>query len=232
MLCVSSMPAPSPAPFDAILFDLDGTLADSAEDIRLALGLAFNDIGVDLSERLVQLVDGSPLEEIFAVAMPHGRPEQLEQFIASYRFHYERGLSTHTRLFPGVRPTLEVLAVLRPRIKLAITTSKRQTTAKALAQALEIESIFDAITGSGASLIPPKPAPDLLLSTAQGLGTSPSRTLMVGDTLRDVVAGQRAGMRTAVVTYGLGSVTELINARPDYVLEEFEDLLVILGLAA
>lgn len=227
------MPAPGlPLPFDALVFDLDGTLADSAEDIRHALDRAFRDIGVDVSDRLLSLVDGSPLEEIFAVAVPGGTADELERFVRSYRHHYESSLVRTTRLYPGVRETLEVLHALRPRVRLAIATSKRTDTARALVEALGIAPLFDTVVGSGAGHLRPKPEPDLLLAVATTLDVSPSRTLMVGDTLRDIVAGRRAGMRTAAVTYGLGAADALIEARPDYVLEEFDELLVVLGMTA
>jgi HAD superfamily hydrolase (TIGR01509 family) len=227
------MPRSEPAaPFDAILFDLDGTLADSAEDIRAALALAFQDLGVRVEASLATLVDGSPLEEIFAVALPGGTPAQLERFVAAYRAHYERGCARCTRLYPGVRETLQALRALRPPLRLGVATTKRELAALTLLEALEITDCFDVIAGSGGTTMPPKPAPDLLLAVARRLGVAPERTLMVGDTLRDVLAGQRAGMRTAAVTYGLGAADSLSAARPDYLIEEFEEVLLVLGAPA
>lgn len=227
------MPTPFFSPsFDAILFDLDGTLADSAADIRAALSRAFQDIGIEVTGHIDKLVDGSPLEEIFAVAVPHGTSMDCARFIDAYRHHYERSLAHQTRLYPGVRETLASLRALAPRPSLAVATTKRESSARALLDALGVGLMFDRIAGSGATTIPPKPAPDLLLALAEQLGVSPGRTLMVGDTLRDVIAGQRAGMRTAAVTYGLGAPDALLSARPDYVLEEFDELLVILGVEA
>jgi HAD superfamily hydrolase (TIGR01509 family) len=156
----------------------------------------------------------------------------MQRFVHAYRRYYEAGLTRRTRLFPGVRDTLEVLSALRPRLRLAIATTKRQSTAQALVDALGIGGLFDRVGGSGATAMRPKPAPDLLLVLAHELELVPERVLMVGDTLRDVQAGRRAGMRTAAVTYGLGAVDALLDARPDYVLEEFDELLVVLGMSA
>jgi HAD superfamily hydrolase (TIGR01509 family) len=166
------------------------------------------------------------------VAVPDGTPGEMQRFIQSYRRHYEAGFTRQTRLYPGVRETLDVLSAMQPRMQLAIATTKRQTTAKALVDALGIGGHFDVVGGSGASTMRPKPAPDLLLALATQLAVAPERVLMVGDTLRDVHAGQRAGMRTAAVTYGLGAVDALLDARPDYVLEEIDELLVVLGMSA
>ena len=227
------MTAPAPTtPFDAVLFDLDGTLADSAEDIRDALERAFADLGLAFDRRIDPLIDGSPLEEVFAVAVPDGSPEQLLTFIASYRHHYERSPAHRTRLYPGVRETLEALQAIRPRIKLAVATTKRSSTAQSVLDALGVGDAFELVAGTGATRMRPKPAPDLLLHVAEQLGVAPGRALMVGDTLRDVHAAKHAGMRVAAVTYGLGAPDALIDARPDYLLEEFEELLVVLGFEA
>ncbi len=216
--------------FDAVIFDLDGTLADSGADIAAALERAFRDVGRTPTVDVRSLVDGSPLEEIFAASVPGGTPHELRRFVDSYRKHYHDRLVVETRLYPGVRETLEALGALRPRVRLAVASSKRQQTAQDLLRALEVEDFFDAITGSGASTMPPKPAPDLLLHTASALGVSPSRSLMIGDTPRDIVAGRRAGMRTAAVTYGFGSADAIAQAGADYVFEEIDELLIVLGM--
>jgi phosphoglycolate phosphatase len=215
--------------FDAVLFDLDGTLADSAEDIRAALELAFAELEIEVDAGLDGLVDGSPLEEVFAVAVPDGTEALLARFIDAYRRHYERSPTHRTRLYPGVRETLDTLRSMRPRLRLAVATTKRASTAQSVIHALGLGTTFELVAGSGATTLRPKPAPDLLLHVSEQLGVAPQRALMVGDTLRDVVAAQRAGMRVAAVTYGLGPVDALMDARPDYLLEEFDELLTVLG---
>jgi phosphoglycolate phosphatase-like HAD superfamily hydrolase len=100
-----------------------------------------------------------------------------------------------------------------------------------LLRTLDAEQFFDAIEGSAGTPMPHKPAPDLLLHLCKQLDVSPERTLMVGDTPRDIHAARRAGMRSAAVTFGMGRGDALTAARPDYVLEEFDELLVIVGMA-
>lgn len=218
-----------PATFDAILFDLDGTLADSAADIGLALQGAFRDLGVSVRHPVTALVDGSPLEEIFAVAVPDGTPDQFERFVTRYRAHYHAVGHASTRLYPGVIDTLESLTLLRPRPRLAVATSKRAEAARGLCVTTGIARYFDLIDGSGGTSLRPKPAPDLLLAVARALDVSPARTLMVGDTARDVRAGKAAGMRTAAVLYGLGARDALHEERPDHLLEDIEDVLLLIG---
>lgn len=222
---------PSPASFDAILFDLDGTLADSANDIALALASALRSIGLPVPSGLLAMVDGSPLDEIFAVAAPGAAPSLFTEFARAYREAYDGHGHAGTTLFPGVKDTLEALSTLRPKIPLAVATTKRGGVARDVLRTLGVEQFFDAIEGTAGTNIPHKPAPDLLLHVCGKLDVAPSRALMVGDTLRDLHAARRAGMRSAAVTFGMGASDALIHARPDFVLEEFDELLVIVGMA-
>lgn len=215
-------------PFDAILFDLDGTLADSADDIADALDEAFRALGVTPAQPVSSLVDGSPLEELFAVAAPGADAALFERFVRAYRGAYAVGGHRRTRLYPGVSETLEALSALRPPVRLAIATSKRSDAARHLAAAMSIDHRFEHIEGSGASSLRPKPAPDLLHLLARRMDVPPARVLMVGDTARDIAAGRAAGMRTAAVLYGLGSRDQLLAERPDHVLEDIEDVLALL----
>jgi phosphoglycolate phosphatase len=222
----------SPRRFDAIVFDLDGTLADSAADISLALRRAFEDLEILVARPIEALVDGSPLEEIFAVAAPGADHSLYDRFVSRYRAHYHATGHSQTRLYPGVIETLEALSLLSPRPRLAIATAKRPEAARGLCLATGIARYFDVIDGSGGSTMRHKPAPDLLLAVARALDVSPGRALMVGDTARDIAAGRAAGMRTAAVLYGLGSREDLAAASPDHALEDIEDVLTLVAAVA
>lgn len=221
-----------PRRFDAIVFDLDGTLADSAADIGLALRRAFEDLEIRVQRPIESLVDGSPLEEIFAVAAPGADTPLFERFVSRYRAHYQATGHSQTRLYPGVIETLEALSLLAPRPRLAIATSKRAEAARGLAMTTGIARYFDVIDGTGGSSMRHKPAPDLLLAVARALSVDPARALMVGDTARDIAAGRAAGMCTAAVLYGLGSREDLRAASPDHTLEDIEDVLSLVSAQA
>ncbi len=219
-------------PFDAVVFDLDGTLADSAADIGAALRRAFEDLHIRVERPIEALVDGSPLEEVFAVAAPGADAATFDRFVARYRAHYNAAGHPTTRLYPGVIETLEALTLLTPRMRLAIATSKRPEAARGLAAVTGIATYFDVIDGSGGTDRRHKPAPDLLLAVSRALDVAPSRALMVGDTARDVLAGRAAGMGTAAVLYGLGSREALKSAAPDHLLEDVEDVLTLVSSRA
>jgi phosphoglycolate phosphatase len=219
-----------PLTFDAILFDLDGTLADTARDIAAAIERALTRLELPVPPGLLALVDGSPLEHLFAVAAPGAPAFVFDRFVQAYRSEYALQGHPHAALYPGVRSTLEALESLRPRMRLAVATARRDVAAREVLDALDASRFFDVIAGSSGSNLPHKPAPDLLLHVCDRLSVRADRALMVGDTVRDIEAGRRAGMRTAAVTFGMGDADGLIAARPDYVLEEFDELLVVLGM--
>ncbi len=215
--------------FAAVFFDLDGTLADSAKDITLALEFALAEVGVRTEQPVHLLVDGSPLEAIFAVAAPGANAAQYDRFARCYRAHYDTLQHGNTRLYPGVFETLEALSLLRPRPWLAVATAKRSETARAVCRHLGIEGFFRSIEGTAGTAIPPKPAPDLLQLLLRRAESPADRCLHVGDTLRDVYAGKAAGMRTAAATWGHGRREDLVRAAPDHVFEDLEDLLPLLN---
>ncbi len=214
-----------PPRFSAVFFDLDGTLADSAQDITLALEFAFADVGIHTEHPIHRLVDGSPLEAIFALAAPDSTSAQFDRFALAYRARYETLGHQHTRLYPGVRETLDALSLLQPTPWLAVATAKRSATAREVCKHLGIEKHFRAIEGTSGTAIPPKPAPDLVNALLRRAEAPADRCLLVGDTLRDVLAGKAAGVRTAAATWGHGRREELVLARPDHVLEDLEDLI-------
>lgn len=215
-------------PFDAILFDLDGTLADTADDITDALREAFQAVNLTPRHPVAALVDGSPLEELFAVAAPEADAQHFERFVSAYRGAYLRGGYRRSRLYPGVADTLDALSSLRPPVRLAVATSRRTDAAVGLTQALDIAHRFEHIEGSGGTTLRAKPAPDLLNAVARRMALEPARVLMVGDTPRDIAAGRAAGMATAAVLYGLGQREQLHAERPDHLLEDLEDLLALM----
>ncbi len=215
----------TPWRWDAVVFDLDGTLADSAADIAEALRRAFVAAGLELRRPVSSLVDGSPLEEIFAVGAPDAAPEDFDRFVSAYRAGYAALEHRQTRLYPGVADTLESLQLLRPAPRLAVATAKRTEAAEELVRRLGIADRFAVVAGTSGSRLRHKPAPDLPLWVCAQMGVSPGRAIMVGDTVRDIEAGRAAGMTTAAVLYGLGDRDALRGARPDFVLEDMEDLL-------
>lgn len=208
-------------PFDNIILDFDGTISDSRRDIAGAQLWAMGRIGAAPrpEEELYPLI-GLPLEETFRRLLPpslHGRIAEAAALYAEY--YPSRSLLT-TRLFPGVRETLERLRSRGKR--LAIASTKRGKGIRRATDHFGITHLFDRLQGSEG--LPFKPDPAVIRAVLEGEGWDAAATIMVGDTAMDVLAGKKAGSATCGVTYGAAGEDELREAGPDYIIGDFPAL--------
>jgi len=205
---------------DLIVFDLDGTLADTLPDLTAAANFACRrlDLPEHPPEAVRGMIGGGELKLIQRLVGP-GHQDRVEECLQLYLDYYSRHNGDLTRLYPGVAETLARLAGK----KLAVLSNKLQRLTQQTLEALNLTRFFVAIRGGG-SQIPLKPAPDHLSALMTDLGVGPSRTLMVGDKTADIQAGRGAGAFTAAVTYGYGDVDSLTAAAPDILLSRFSQL--------
>jgi phosphoglycolate phosphatase len=207
--------------FPVYLFDLDGTLLDSAEDICGAIQqvLAATDCRPPSFEWLKDYI-GLHLVEVFRDVLPHYTPEQIDELIQQYRICYPARGNKQTRLYPGVR---EALAALGGRK--ATATTKGSASSRAILEQFEILPYFDHVQGTDG--FPSKPAPDVILAALAALGARPEDCLMVGDSPSDMEAGRRAGVKICAVRYGYGQPGELARFEPDYAIDDLRALVPI-----
>ena len=206
--------------FDLFVFDLDGTLADTREDISDSVNHALEACGrppVDVETVTRFVGDGARM--LIERALGPGAPEAsitsaLEQFLA----HYRDGCVRKTRLYPGVRETLEGL---RGR-DLAVLTNKPLFHSRKILARLGIEAFFRRIEG-GDSVPAKKPDPSGLRLIAETLNRGLSRTLVVGDSSVDVRTAHAAGSRAAFVTYGFRPESRS-EEPPDFILGSLSEL--------
>jgi phosphoglycolate phosphatase len=205
---------------DLIVFDLDGTLADSLPDLTRAANYARGRLGLpEVSPEAVQGMIGGGEHKFMERLVGPDHQDLVEDCLELYLDYYTRHSLEKTRLYPGVPETLAHLSGK----KLAVLSNKLQRLTEAVLQGAGIAPFFDASYGGGRGL-PLKPSPEPLLALMQELGVEPGRTLMVGDKVADVNCARGAGAYIAAVSYGYGKLADLQAAHPDFLLERFGQL--------
>lgn len=185
----------------AVLFDLDGTVADTAPDLAYAANsLRLADGVPPLSIELLRPFASQGARGLLreAVGLTPDDPG-FEHARLRFLSYYENNLCVHTRLFTGIEP---LLAGIERRGQLwGIVTNKVEYFALPLMQKLGLAERC-AITVGGDTTPNPKPAPDPLLYAAKAINVAPEACLYVGDDLRDVQAAHAAGMTSVAVRWG------------------------------
>lgn len=205
--------------FPVYLFDVDGTLVDSACDICGAIQdvLAAHSRN-DVSDALLRRYIGRHLLDLFQDLFPHYTPQQIEDMIVYYRQVYPARNHSMTQCYSGVA---EMLAALPGRKSTA--TTKGTPTTRIVLEKFGLLPYFDHVQGTDG--FPAKPQPDVLFASLKVFECKPEDCLFVGDSAADMEAGHRAGMKTCAVMYGYGERDELMRWNPDYVIERPEELL-------
>ena len=204
----------------AIVFDLDGTLVDSFDDISAAFCRSFHVVGsAPPDPAVVRAMIGKPLHDMYAPWVPAAA---IDALVAEYRRDYAQRCADRTRPYPGI---VDLLAALRGRgHALAIATTKTTAMARTVIARLGLEHLVDHVQGTDG--FPHKPAPDVITRALAALACPGA--WMVGDAVTDVSAGRAAGLRTCAVTWGVHSAAQLHAATPDAVAGSVEALHTLL----
>lgn len=206
-------------PFPVYLFDIDGTLLDSAADICGAVQQVLNTTGCPpVTFEFLKKYIGFHLNAVFGDVLPHHTQEQIDELIRQYRTCYLGRGHTGTSPYPGVA---EALAGLPGRKGTA--TTKGSPTSRAVLEQFGLLEYFDHVQGTDG--FPCKPAPDVILTALAALEAKPEDCLMVGDSAADMEAGRRAGVQICAVRYGYGNPAELARFEPDYWVDDLRALL-------
>jgi phosphoglycolate phosphatase len=207
---------------DLVMFDLDGTLADTGHDLADAVNFtrAHFDRGA-LPDKAIYAHVGRGVEHLLKHALPEESPNHFGDVMRVFLDHYEHHLLDRTVLYPGAR---EILEYFRDKRRVLIS-NKIERLAVAVVRGLGVDNQFDTILG-GDSVAEKKPHPALLNLVLRRFQIPPGRALMVGDGDTDIDAGKGAGVITCGVTYGLSNKDDLIAAKPDFLIENLSQLSV------
>jgi phosphoglycolate phosphatase len=203
-----------------LVFDLDGTLVDSKQDLALSVNAMRTEMGLaPLSLDLIASYVGHGVTLLVRRSLgPHTTSENVEKGLAFFLGYYRDHMLDHTAPYPGVAEALEKLG----GHKLAVLTNKPVIFSREMLTRLWFASYFAYIYG-GNSFPQKKPHPVGLHKLMEDLRISARETLMVGDSDTDVLTGRNAGVWTCGVTYGFGAHT-LQKVSPDLVIDDLREL--------
>lgn len=208
----------------AIIFDFDGTLADTRRGILDTAQEVLRRMGREpADEQALAATIGLPLRENFTRGAGFSETE-ADEAVAIYRSIFDEVAVPSITAFPGVE---EVLSTLAARgIPMAVATSRGQRSLELLMHHLGLDRYIPPERCFGVETVArPKPAPDIIYVILGKLGVKPEETLVVGDTTFDIEMGKAAGCFTCGVSYGNQSAGQLAGASPDYLLDDLRKLL-------
>lgn len=202
-------------PIDLIIFDLDGTLVDSIEDIANAVNFTLKEVG--LEEKSIQEISsyvGTGTEDLIRKSLGKNEDTLFEKALSLFKEYYKKHPVDNSRLYPGAR---EILEYFKDKRKVIVTNRMHEFALKII-KVLNIYDYFEDILG-GDDLGCAKPSSCLLDKAMNQLNIDKERTIIVGDMDVDIFAGKKAGIHTCAVTYGIGLKEDILRARPDYMID-------------
>jgi 2-phosphoglycolate phosphatase len=212
---------------EAVLFDFDGTLADSYPAITASVNHIRSLYGLPaLAVSEVKPFVGHGPENLLEHTVPGCQP-QIDG--RKYREHHPSVMYELTHLFPGVREALAALSAQGLRLGVCSNKPRRFTTA--LLEHFGVAGLFTVVLGPE-DVAAAKPAPDMLLKAAELLALDRERILYVGDMRVDLRTARSAGVPVWLVPTGSDSREDLLAANPDRLIEQIADIPRWLGLPA
>ena len=202
----------------AIIFDLDGTLVDSLDDITYALNGALESIGRPPAQRdQVRGWVGDGLPQLCRRACPDVDEDEIQQVIANAAQWYREACTAATRPYGNILKMLDLLKA--QGAPMAVLSNKPDDLTKRVIHELKLASYFVDARGM-ISESDRKPSPDAALAQARSMGIRPEKVLLVGDSVVDIQTARNAGMVAASVLWGFQEKKLLESARPDHFVSD------------
>lgn len=193
-----------------IIFDLDGTLVDSLDDLTLSVNQMRAAFAVEpLVRSQVQTMVGQGARTLVERALPGRSVADTDQALAIFLAHNAAHLAAHTQPYPGIPALLEALQ--SAGVPLVVVSNKNEGLCRQLLQMLGLADFFTAIYGAD-SFSERKPSPMPFLEVMRRFSAAAPDTLVVGDSSNDILAARSAGLAVIGCTYGYGTEDELDGA--------------------
>ena len=213
--------------YEAYLFDLDGTLVDSAPDIGAALNYSLQQASLPVvSLDLVRHWIGHGSRTLVRQALLHRQmqPENrlIDQLLGPFLSYYVEHIADHSQLYPNTMATL--LELKQRGARLAIVTNKLTELSLPLLTALDLKTHFDLIV-CGDTTAKPKPAPDPIQHVLDLFKVAPEQALMIGDSDADIGAARAAHVDVVCLRDGYNHGVDVASLNPDKVVDSIKELL-------
>jgi len=205
-----------------LIFDLDGTLTDTAQDITDAINYSLRPFSHKIySVEETKAMVGSGISKLLESLLPEKDDISKRSVTDRFLEYYADHLLDNTRTYPHVQQTLSELK----GYKKAVVSNKREILSKAILDGLGISTFFDIIFGSD-SVPEKKPSPVPMMKLLKIFNVTSDQALIIGDSNYDIESGKAAGIKTVAVTYGFRSKDVLKNA--DFIIDGFNELLNVI----
>ena len=211
--------------FETIIFDLDGTLIDTARDVQHCSNITLKRMGIrtiTLAQAKLSIGPGS--DNFARITLGEENGHRFEEFIQLYRSIYKDKCLDNSKPFPGI---VDVLKCLKGK-KLLVATNKPTIYTIKILHGLNLLDYFEFVLGPE-DVLHQKPYPDMIDLGIRRVGGKTSTTIMIGDTDNDIKAAQRAGVATCAVTWGYGPMDILKQLQPDYLINRTSQILEIVN---
>ena len=210
-----------------IIFDFDGTLGDTRQNIIITMQRTMQMVGLPVkSDEECASTIGLTLENSFKTMYPDVGADMAERCVDAYREIFMESVEELTpELFPGVSDTLAKLDAMG--IKMSVASSRQSQSLLYFLERMGVLKYFPYVLGSD-NVAKHKPDPEPVLKTLRELHYAPSDVIVVGDMPVDVAMAHGADVRAIAVTFGNATREELVEAKADYIIDDFKQILEVI----
>ena len=210
-----------------IMFDLDGTLANSRDDIAMSVNFTLDSFVLPRREpEEIYGFIGGGVHNLIRNSLPEGAKGTVEEGVELFWRIYKEHVLDTTRLYPGIK---EALGQLRG-VRKGVVTNKPLSHARLILEGLGIADFFETVQG-WVEGIEVKPSPQMLYMALDEADVPKEHSVMVGDSMNDLLAARNAGVRACIVGYGYGRMDAVLEAKPEFFAQTVADIPKVLEVA-
>jgi beta-phosphoglucomutase len=215
--------------FEAVIFDWDGTLADTRRAVVASFQKALKEISCNIADEFIERRIGTGSAETFREILRSTKApfdDALIKRLVEKKVQTEIELAREVKLFPGA---LALLEALQGKVRLGLASMNNRRVISHLLNQMSIRKYFDAVLTAD-DIAHSKPNPEIFLKCAARLGSVPNRCVVVEDSIFGVEAAKAAGMKCIAVLTGVYTEAELMKAKPDLIVKSLKEKSPILSL--